>query len=436
MQRIGDFGFRDVVPAHRTDTRSLRLDAWEANVPPLHVLIAGGGIGGLCLAQALRRAGIGCSVYESTPGLVRAGYRLHVNGDGGRALRQCLPEPLYEVYAQTSRRTPRRELMVHLDHHGNEVGTRPHFGPPNDPGRPHTAVNRRTLRQILAVGLGDTLHLGRTVTGFETDGDRVRLLFAGHPPATGDVLVAADGIHSPIRRQLLPAVPVVDSGLRALYAIAPLTGDLAASLPAGVFDGFAMATGPDGVVLACGVWDPRRPVAEAVADLIPGAPVDPVGPYVMAGLFAPPGSDLLPGDEELRDAPATVRHDLMRAIVRSWGPALRGLIEHVDPATIFPVHVRHLEPAEPWPAGRVTLLGDAIHAMPPNLGTGANLALRDAASLAAALRRAASGEVPVRDAVAAYEADLRAEVFPVLRALIDPRAARPEFLPSAGGAAA
>jgi len=393
------------------------------------VLIAGGGIGGLCLAHGLRRAGIDCAVYESAPGIVQAGYRLHINGDGGRALRQCLPEPLYELYAQTSRTAPRRELMVHLDHLGNELGTRAHFGPPNDPDRPHTAVNRRTLRQIMAVGLEDVLHLDRTVTGFETDGDQVRLLFAGCPPVTGDVLVAADGINSVIRRQLLPEVPVVDAGLRAMYAIAPLTADLAAALPGGVFDGFAMATDPDGAVLACGVWDPRRPVAEAVADLAPGAAVDSVGPYVMAGLFAPPGSGRLPGDEDLREASAAARHDLMRAMVRSWGPAWRGLIERVDPSTIFPVHVRHLLPARPWVASRVTLLGDAIHAMPPNLGTGANLALRDAASLAGALRRAAEGELPVREAIAAYEADLRAEVFPIMRAVIDPRSTEPEFLP-------
>ncbi|MEV7978543.1 NAD(P)-binding protein [Streptomyces sp. NPDC086519] len=61
-----------------------------------HILIAGGGIGGLCLAQCLRKAGISCTVYESAPGIVRSGFRLHMDNDGGRALRACQPENLYE----------------------------------------------------------------------------------------------------------------------------------------------------------------------------------------------------------------------------------------------------------------------------------------------------------------------------------------------------
>jgi salicylate hydroxylase len=80
-----------------------------------HVLIAGGGIGGLCLAHGLRTAGISCAVYEAGPGIGRAGYRLHMNALGGGALQECLPDNLFELYLQTSRRTPRREMYVRLD---------------------------------------------------------------------------------------------------------------------------------------------------------------------------------------------------------------------------------------------------------------------------------------------------------------------------------
>ncbi|MFM9594801.1 FAD-dependent oxidoreductase [Streptomyces scabiei] len=398
-------------------------------MPSFHVIVAGGGIGGLCLAQGLRKAGVSCAVYESAPDIVQTGYRLHMNGDGGRALRRCLPEPLFELYAQTSRVAPRRALMVHLDHLGNELGTRPHIDPPNDPVRPHTAVNRRTLRQIMAVGLEDVLHFGHTVSGFEADEDGVRLLFEDGSFATGEVLVAADGINSVVRGQLLPEVPVVDTGLRGLYAVAPLTDALAAALPAGVFDGFSMASAPNGAVLVAGVYQPRRPIAEAVAELVPGAAVDPVGPYVMAGLFAPPHGGLLPGDEELRRATSEARHAVMCEVVKDWHPGLSALVERADRSTVFPVAVRHLQPADPWPTSRVTLLGDAIHGMPPSYGTGANTTLRDAAALTETLSRAASGEVPLLEAIAAYEEEMRAEVFPILRAASDPRAQEPEFVP-------
>ncbi|MEU4564291.1 FAD-dependent monooxygenase [Actinoplanes sp. NPDC023936] len=394
-----------------------------------HVLIAGGGIGGLCLAQGLRRAGISFALYESSPALAQGGYRLHMNGEGGRALRQCLPEPLHELYAQTSRTPPRREVMVELDHQGAEVGARPHIGVADDPARPDTAVNRRTLRQIMAVGLDDALHFGHTVTGFTTEADGVRLHFADGGSATGDVLVGADGINSAVRAQLLPEVPVVDTGVRCLYALAPLTAGLAPALPDAMHDGFAVAAGPDGVIFAYGLYDPRRPVADAAAELAPGAAIDPVEPYLMINVSITPDSPLRRSDEELWGSDAPARHDLMRAAARGWHPDLAGLVEHVDPASIFPASIRHLRPAEPWTPGPVTLLGDAIHAMPPNFGAGGNTALRDAAALARALRRAATGEVPLVDAIAAYEADLRAEVFPILRAAIDPRSAGAGFQP-------
>ncbi|AXE86071.1 NAD(P)/FAD-dependent oxidoreductase [Streptomyces sp. Go-475] len=398
-------------------------------MPSFHVLIAGGGMGGLCLAQGLRRAGISCTVHESAPGVGRAGYRLHMNGAGGRALQQCLPDNLFELYMQTSRETPRREVMVVLDHQARELGARPHIGPPNDPRRPHTAVNRRTLRQIMGVGLEDIVRYDSTVTGFETDGEKVRVLLDDGTSETGDVLVGADGINSVVRRQLLPDVAVVDTGMRGLYSIAPLTDDLAARLPEALFDGFAIATGPNGAMFAYGVYRPRRPVAEAVAELAPGAAVDPVDPYIMVNLGLPPGSPVAAGAPDLWHSSPETLHTLMRTAVRGWDPALADLVEHVDASTIFPVSTRHLQPAEPWPAGRVTLLGDAIHAMPPSFGSGANTALRDAAALARALERAAHGDTPVAEAVAEYETEMRAEVFPILRASADPRGLDADFLP-------
>ncbi|WP_330327672.1 FAD-dependent oxidoreductase [Streptomyces pseudovenezuelae] len=398
-------------------------------MPSFRVLIAGGGIGGLCLAQGLRKAGVDCTVFERAPDIVRSGYRLHMNGAGGRALKECLPEHLYELYMQTSRTTPRREVFVQLDHLGNELGARPHIGPPNDPVRPHTAVNRRTLRQIMAVGLEDVIRFGTTVTGYEDDGDRVRVHLDDGSSATGDVLVAADGINSVIRRQLLPGVTTVETGDRGLYTTAPLTDDLAATLPEALFDGFAQVLGPDGAMIVYGVFQPRRPIAEAVAELAPGARVDPVDPYIMVNLGVVADSPFGRETPDLWQASAGELHDLMRRASSGWHPALAGLVEHIDDSSIYPVAVRRLEPIDPWTATRVTLLGDAIHAMPPSFGAGANSALRDAAALTRALTTAVDGRAPLLSAIAEYEAEMRAEVFPVLRASADPRAYDMDFTP-------
>ncbi|NJP98483.1 FAD-dependent monooxygenase [Nonomuraea sp. FMUSA5-5] len=388
-----------------------------------HVLIAGGGIGGLCLAQGLRRNGISCALYEATPGIGRAGYRLHMNAAGGGALQECLPANLYELYMQTSRKNPRRETFTMVDHLGNELGARPHIGPPNDAERPHTAVNRRTLRQIMCAGLGDVLHFGHTVTGYELDGQKVRLQFADGSSAEGDVLVAADGINSVIRGRRLPEVAVLDTGMRGLYSMAPVDGELLAELPPPLLDGFVQATGPGATSFSFGLFDPRRPIDEAAADLAPGIELDPINPYFMINF------SIRLSDAELFSADQQRLHDEMRSAVREWVPAIRKLVDRVDPASIFPTSIRHLAPAEPWAPSRVTLLGDAIHAMPPTFGAGANSALRDAGVLAGELGRAARGDKDLLTAIGDFEANMRAEVFPILRASVDPRAIDHDFLP-------
>src|SRR4051794_16017375 len=186
----------------------------------LHVLIAGGGLSGLCLAQGLRRAGVSCAVYERDPDMRRpAGYRITINGDGGNALEACLPEDLYELYLQASRNTPPKRMAVVVNAQCDELSASPHFGASNEGPRPHTAIHRRTLRQILGARLGEALRPG-TVSGFERDGEEVRLLLADGTTAEGDVLVGADGVHSSIRRALLPDVEVIDTGVRGLGVFA------------------------------------------------------------------------------------------------------------------------------------------------------------------------------------------------------------------------
>lgn len=393
-----------------------------------HVLIAGGGIGGLCLAQGLHKAGISAAVYESTPGIVQSGYRLHMNATGGRALQQCLPEHLYELYLQTSRTNPRREAVVFLDSDARELGWRPHIGPPNGSDRPHTAVNRRTLRQIMYAGL-ETVQFNHTATGFTADSDCVRLHFADGTSAAGDLLVGADGINSVVRKQLLPGVPIIDTGRRGLAMRIPLTETLAAALPEAVFDGFAIVRGTDGLHCALGTYQPRRAVAEAVAELAPDACVDPVAPYLMAVLSFPSDSALLDDVADLWRASTSELYAVVRAAVRNWHPVLAEPFEQVDLTTLYAQSLRRLDPVEWSPNRRVTMLGDAIHAMPPNFGAGANSALRDAAALTDTISSIAAGGSDMLDAIADYEQQMRAEVFPILRASADPRALETNFLP-------
>ena len=135
---------------------------------PLHVLIAGGGLSGLALAQGLIKDGHTCELFERDADDSRKiGYYLHMNADGGEALRRCLPADLFELYAETSRRTYERRESVVLDDQLNELSSQPHLGPPNEGERPHTGVHRRTLRAILRARLGGSFHPGHAVAGYK-----------------------------------------------------------------------------------------------------------------------------------------------------------------------------------------------------------------------------------------------------------------------------
>ncbi|HEY2319935.1 MAG TPA: NAD(P)/FAD-dependent oxidoreductase [Solirubrobacteraceae bacterium] len=387
----------------------------------LHVLIAGGGLSGLCLAQGLTAAGISCAVYERDSDMRRrTGYRITINGDGGNALEQCLPADLYELYLQCSRTTPRRRLSVVINEQCEEMSTAPHLGPPNDGPRPHTAIDRLSLRQILAARLDDGLHTGRAATGWERDGDRVRLHLADGSTAEGDVLVGADGVNSVVRAGLMPEVEVIDTGVRGLgiFMRTPLTPEIHDDLPPVLLDGFVIAADRRGVTLVMGCMDPRRPPQEAAAEVTPDVAVDPVPPYMMLSGALLPGTPIPRPGEWTQDTAAEM-HAQMMAAVSDWHPALRGLVQRIDRTTMFATHFKRLDPTPPWPSSNVTVIGDAIHAMLPTFGMGGNTSLRDAAILSDRLTAAQRGEVGLTEAVAAYEEAMREYVYPIMEMSAD-----------------
>jgi 2-polyprenyl-6-methoxyphenol hydroxylase-like FAD-dependent oxidoreductase len=387
----------------------------------LHVLIAGGGLSGLALAQGLIKDGHTCEVFERDADDSRKiGYYLHMNADGGEALRRCLPEDLFELYAQTSRKTYDRRESVVLNDQLDELSSQPHLGPPNDGDRPHTGVHRRTLRAILRARLGDSFHPGKAVTGYQETPDKVTVTLDDGTTAEGDVLVGADGIRSAVRRQKLPGTTVIDAGVRGLgvFGRTPLTPELAAQLPPHLFEGVLIAADRKGSRLLIAVYRPRERAPEAASAIAPDVELEPVGDYVMISCSVPPGTVIPPAAQWTDDTPAMLR-DAMLAAIEGWHPAARALVQNVDLASIFAIPFGFLEPAPPWEPSRVTLVGDAAHAMLPTLGMGANLALRDAASLLGQLDAAGRGETEIVHAIGTYEQGMRDYVYPFMRMTMD-----------------
>jgi 2-polyprenyl-6-methoxyphenol hydroxylase-like FAD-dependent oxidoreductase len=116
--------------------------------------------------------------------------------------------------------------------------------------------------------------------------------------------------------------------------------------------------------------------------------------------------------------PAMLR-DAMLAAIEGWHPTARALVAGVDLDSIFVIPFGFLSPAPPWEPSRVTLIGDAAHAMLPSLGLGANLALRDAAHLLDQLSSAARGEAGLVAAIGTYEQEMRDYVYPFMRMTMD-----------------
>ena len=177
-----------------------------------HVVVIGGGIGGLCLAQGLKKAGVPVSVYERdrTPTSRLQGYRIHVSPRGARSLRECLPGDLWDVFELSCGTSPHNfRFMTHRMEELLRIET------PEDAavGR-HYSASRGRLRQILSAGLDDIVYFDRAFTRYEIVSDgRVRAFFEDGSSADGDVLVAADGGNSRVRKQFLPGAKRVDTGI-------------------------------------------------------------------------------------------------------------------------------------------------------------------------------------------------------------------------------
>jgi 2-polyprenyl-6-methoxyphenol hydroxylase-like FAD-dependent oxidoreductase len=377
----------------------------------LRVLIAGGGIGGLCLAQGLRKEGVAAKVFERDASAeVRGqGFRFRVDSDGDAALAACLPANLYELYRATSSK-PVDPPSAAYDFQMREIFRMPSRGN----GASHMSVNRRTLREVLMGGLYDSIHFGHVLTRVEQDDTGVTAFFADGAAVKGDVLVAADGIGSIVRKQMLPNAGPMDTGARCIYGTTPLSDRLLEAVPAIFSAGFVPFAGPEGRTLAMGMFRVRKPMTEAAQELAPDTRLTPVGDYLM-WLYVAPRDAFAMTDDELRAADCAALHRKALELMEGWHPSLRLVVEQADVPALFQLAIRTSLAVAPWPATRVTLLGDAIHAMTPAGGIGANTAMRDAALLAKLLGEAARGVRDLLEAIARYETEMRAYGFAAAR---------------------
>ncbi|MFF3074023.1 FAD-dependent oxidoreductase [Kitasatospora sp. NPDC057904] len=374
----------------------------------MKVIVAGAGIGGLCLAQGLVRAGIDVRVYEREPAADSRyqGFRIALNEHGLGALRDCLPPRLYRLLDAVTGPLAGRPRVV--DQHLTELRRL-------DPTDGGAAADRRVLREVLLAGLGERVEFGRAVTGYaELPDGTVEVHLSDGGSAVADLLVGADGVGSAVRRRLLPDARVVDIPGNSLLGRTPLTERFATLVP----DFGTLVQGP-GLTMLLGRMEFRRPPRLAAAELAPEVELPDTDSYLRWVVTLP---EQLTGDDDW----ATVR-DRLLPLLDGWHPDLVELVRRSDVVNSSPLTLRYTEPLPHWGTGPVTLLGDAIHAMPPSAGKGANTALRDAALLCRTLTDAHRGGTGLREAVEVYEHEMLAYGFAAVAESLEQL---PNFTPS------
>jgi 2-polyprenyl-6-methoxyphenol hydroxylase-like FAD-dependent oxidoreductase len=238
---------------------------------------------------------------------------------------------------------------------------------------------------------------------------RFRIHFEGGSSAEADVVVAADGVNSRVRKQYLPDAEPVDTGVVALGGKVGLTDGVMALAPHRLLDGPVMVMPPEACSLFMAIWKRSAQAKESLRLLGMERPAEDDEDYLILGLGGQPGYFGLPGEPDSMTAGALKQ--ALRKTVKGWHPNLRKLVEMVSENAISVNRLRTSRPTAGWKTSRITLLGDAIHSMTPYRGIGANIALKDAALLSCKLIEAHSGEKPLLNAIAEYETSMREYAF-------------------------
>ena len=324
------------------------------------VAIVGGGIGGLNAALSLLRSGFDVHVYEQAAEGREVGAGIQIAPNASRLLyRLGLAPALENLGVQpVARRVRRWQDGRTLQHTPLAAAMEAEFG------SPYYQMHRADLLQALVAVLpADRLHADHRLVSFADRGDRVDLQFANDAIAEADVLVGADGIHSTVRGILFGPEKPRFTGCMCYRGLVP-------------------------VERLAGLDIPR----EATAWWGPGGHF--VHYFVRAAKLLNFVAVL---DHDAWTTESwTERGDVAQAIAAyaDWHPQLRGILRCVDETFTWGLFDRL--PMQKWSAGRVTLLGDACHAMLPFMAQGAAQAIEDGAALSACL---AAGEGNIVEAL-------------------------------------
>jgi 5-methylphenazine-1-carboxylate 1-monooxygenase len=351
------------------------------------ILIAGAGIGGLVMGLTLHQLGLPFRIFERVPELKPLGVGINLQPNAVRELMDLGLETELDAIGVRTRRygfhtTSGREIWT--EPRGLWAGYKwPQFSV-------HRGKFQMMLLRVLRQRAGDACVVTNSpVVGFNSTPTGSRLHFASGATVEGALIIAADGIHSAIRRQMYPTEgdPLWNGAIlwRGVSRAAHFLG---------------------GSAMILAGHNTRRFVAYPISMPDPATGLADIN--WIAELRIDPAHALHKGDWNRRvDATHFSPH------FENWNfgwidcPAL---IRGADAIYEYPMVDR--DPVPSWTQDGVTLMGDAAHATYPVGSSGASQAIIDSRKLGAALRDHGT----TRDALLAYEAEMRPRAEAVIRA--------------------
>jgi 2-polyprenyl-6-methoxyphenol hydroxylase-like FAD-dependent oxidoreductase len=320
---------------------------------PKPILISGAGLSGLLLARSLRSRNIPFELYErDSAGTSRSqGYRIRLSSQGLNALETVLSPEAYTDFKAGCSDNGSGQILGYdaITMEEKQFGG---GGPPKGAGQV-LGVDRAFLRNQLLRGIEEVTHFNKACIGYDISSEGVTARFAdGTTSAEGSMLVGADGIYSKITKQLTEnQLKVYDTGARMIHGSSPRSAY--EPLAKGRFAAFSIT---DNTV-------ENRKVA-----MITNVRDEPDSTHFGFVLVGGPGTFEAPNNDFSVTGQAAV--DIAVDVTKDWADGVKGILtnQKVEDAAFLKMSTSDPEGVPEWNnEPRVTIMGDAVHAMTPGM---------------------------------------------------------------------